>query len=130
MCPDAAIDRMLIRLAPEEYAALREDEQDMSRRVRKHRMGVLDRIEADPAPDEAAAVWQRIREVAATVCEHDRRGKQYRLADGYIAVMHGEHHTTTPDGTHLATPADSLTPSIGAGPEHWRPPMDDEPPPF
>jgi hypothetical protein len=107
----AAIDRMLIRVSPDEYAALRENEQQISRRVRKRRVGILDRIEADLTPDEAAALWQRIHEVAATVCEHDRRGKQYRLVDAYMALVHGETRLTCTCGRDTCPRAGTPMPS-------------------
>jgi Domain of unknown function (DUF222) len=106
-----AVDRLLIRIAPDEYAALRETEQDYSRRLRKRRLGVLDRIEADLAPEEAAAVWQRIHEVAATVCEHDRRDKQYRLVDAYLAIMHGEGNLACTCGFDTCTAAKASVPT-------------------
>ena len=37
-------------------------------------------------------MWQRLREVAATVCDHDPRDAQQRLVDAYLALMHGEDH--------------------------------------
>ncbi|MCX5043529.1 HNH endonuclease [Aldersonia sp. NBC_00410] len=84
------LDTLLIRTAPEEYATLRDAEHQISRRIRTRRLGYLHRVEADLDPAEAAAVLQRVQEVAATVCEHDQRGKQYRLVDAYLALIHGE----------------------------------------
>ena len=63
-----AIEDVLIRTAPDEYAQLRKDAEKRARRVRRRKLGLLDRIEADLTAPEAAAVWQRLREVAATVC--------------------------------------------------------------
>ena len=82
------LDTLLIRVAPDQYAAMRAEEEKLGRRVRKRRIGFLDRVEADLDAAEATAVWQRIHEVAATVCAHDPRGKQYRLVDAYLALVH------------------------------------------
>ena len=87
-----AVDEVLIRTAPDEYAQLRKDAEARARRVRRRKLGMLHRIEADLTAPEAAAVWQRLREVAATVCHHDPRDAQQRLVDAYLALMHGEDH--------------------------------------
>ncbi|HEY5855792.1 MAG TPA: DUF222 domain-containing protein, partial [Aldersonia sp.] len=59
---------------------------------------------------EAAAVWQRIGEVAATVCAHDPRDTRHRLVDAYLAIMHGEDHLACTCGRRDCT-ADPTPPS-------------------
>jgi hypothetical protein len=86
-----AIDRTLIRTSPDEYAALRKEQQQF-RRVRRRRGDALSVIEAHVNPDEAEAVMQRLTEIADTVCTHDTRGRDYRMADAFMALMHGETH--------------------------------------
>ncbi|HEY5854591.1 MAG TPA: DUF222 domain-containing protein, partial [Aldersonia sp.] len=78
------LDALLIRTAPDEHAELRKDAEKWQRRIRRRNLGPLHRVEADLSPEEAAAVWQRVGEVAATVCEHDPRAKQHRLVDAYL----------------------------------------------
>ncbi|WP_185981580.1 HNH endonuclease signature motif containing protein [Skermania sp. ID1734] len=85
------IDRMLMRAAPDEYAELRADVVQHARRIRKTPDGELARITVDLEAAEAEAVWQRVCEVADTVCRHDRRGRQYRLVDAFMAIAHGEN---------------------------------------
>ncbi|KAA0023640.1 HNH endonuclease signature motif containing protein [Antrihabitans cavernicola] len=43
------------------------------------------------SPEECEATWQRIAEVADTVCKHDQRNRQYRLVDAFMALIHGEN---------------------------------------
>ena len=86
-----AIDKTLIRTSPDEYAALRKEQQQF-RRVRRRRGDALSVIEAHVNPDEAEAVMQRLTEIADTVCTHDTRGRDYRMADAFMALMHGETH--------------------------------------
>ena len=56
-----AVDEVLIRTAPDEYAELRKDAQQRARRVRRRKLGVVDRIEADLSPPEAAPRPTRFR---------------------------------------------------------------------
>ncbi|NMN98250.1 HNH endonuclease signature motif containing protein [Antrihabitans stalactiti] len=86
-----AIDKTLIRTSPDEYATLRKEQQQF-RRVRRRRGDALSVIEAHVNPDEAEAVLQRLTEIADTVCTHDTRGRDYRMADAFMALMHGETH--------------------------------------
>ncbi|WP_185981762.1 hypothetical protein, partial [Skermania sp. ID1734] len=83
------IDAILMRTAPDEYAELRADTK-MFRKISKRALGDMARLQVDLEPDEAEAAWQRVCEVADTVCRYDRRARQYRLADAFTAIMHGE----------------------------------------
>ena len=85
----SAIDRILIAIAPDEVAERRVDATAF-RKLRKRRDNDLGIFEAALAPDECEATWQRIAEVAGTVCKYDRRNKQYRLVDAFMALIHGE----------------------------------------
>ncbi|MCX5044879.1 HNH endonuclease [Aldersonia sp. NBC_00410] len=84
------VDTILIRVAPAEVAARRE-EAERDRRIRKRRVGPLARLEVDLSPVEAEAAWQRVTEVAGTVCGQDRRNRQYRMVDAFLALVHGEN---------------------------------------
>ncbi|KAA0021295.1 HNH endonuclease signature motif containing protein [Antrihabitans cavernicola] len=86
----SAIEHVLIRIAPDEVAQRRID-ATRCRRVRKRRDGDLGVFEAVLSPEECEATWQRIAEVADTVCTHDRRNRQYRLVDAFQALIHGEN---------------------------------------
>ncbi|KAA0018979.1 DUF222 domain-containing protein [Antrihabitans cavernicola] len=86
----SAIEQVLIRIAPDEVAERRID-ATRCRRVRKRRDGDLGVFEAVLSPEECEATWQRIAEVADTVCKHDRRNRQYRLVDAFQALIHGEN---------------------------------------
>ena len=86
-----AIDKTLIRTSPDEYADLRKEQQHY-RRIRRRRGDALSVIEAHVNPEEAEAVMQRLTEVADTVCGNDKRGRDYRMADALMALMHGETH--------------------------------------
>ncbi|TSD93656.1 hypothetical protein FOS14_22645 [Skermania sp. ID1734] len=78
-----------MRTAPDEYAELRADTK-MFRKISKRALGDMARLQVDLEPDEAEAAWQRVCEVADTVCRYDRRARQYRLTDAFTAIMHGE----------------------------------------
>ncbi|KAA0023941.1 HNH endonuclease signature motif containing protein [Antrihabitans cavernicola] len=86
----SAIEQILIRIAPDEVAERRIN-ATQCRRVRKRRDGDLGVFEAVLSPEECEATWQRIAEVADTVCTHDRRNRQYRLVDAFQALIHGEN---------------------------------------
>ena len=86
----SVIDQILIRIAPGEVAKNRVD-ATMFRRVRKRRDGDLAVFDATLSPEECEATWQRIAEVADTVCKYDRRNRQYRLVDAFQALIHGEN---------------------------------------
>ncbi|MDV6262603.1 DUF222 domain-containing protein [Rhodococcoides yunnanense] len=80
---------ILLRVAPEEAAALREFAKRF-RTVTYSPAGELTRIRAELTAPEAAAAWQLLEEMADTVCPKDPRGKQDRLCDAFMARMHGE----------------------------------------
>jgi hypothetical protein len=80
---------ILLRVAPEEAAALREFAKRF-RNVTYSPAGELARIRAELTAPEAAAAWQLLEEMADTVCAKDPRGRQERLCDAFMARMHGE----------------------------------------
>ncbi|MBY4229724.1 DUF222 domain-containing protein, partial [Rhodococcus fascians] len=84
---------ILLRVAPEEAAALREFAKRF-RSVTYSPAGELARIRAELTAPEAAAAWQLLEEMADTVCVKDPRGKQERLCDAFMARMHGEPRLT------------------------------------
>ncbi|WP_170944545.1 HNH endonuclease signature motif containing protein [Rhodococcus sp. 14-2483-1-1] len=84
---------ILLRVAPEEAAALREFAKRF-RHVSYSPAGELARIRAELTAPEAAAAWQLLEEMADTVCPKDPRGKQDRLCDAFMARMHGEPRLT------------------------------------
>ncbi|MBY4276765.1 DUF222 domain-containing protein, partial [Rhodococcus fascians] len=84
---------ILLRVAPEEAAALREFAKKF-RNVSYAPAGELARIRAELTAPEAAAAWQLLEEMADTVCAKDPRGKQERLCDAFMARMHGEPRLT------------------------------------
>ncbi|OZC78051.1 hypothetical protein CH251_05210, partial [Rhodococcus sp. 06-462-5] len=80
---------ILVRVAPEEAAALREFAKKF-RTVNYTPAGELARIRAELTAPEAAAAWQLLEEMADTLCPKDPRGKKERLCDAFMARMHGE----------------------------------------
>ncbi|MEH6793940.1 MAG: DUF222 domain-containing protein [Rhodococcus sp. (in: high G+C Gram-positive bacteria)] len=80
---------ILLRVAPEEAAALREFAKRF-RHVSYFPAGELARFRAELTAPEAAAAWQLLEEMADTLCPKDPRGKQDRLCDAFMARMHGE----------------------------------------
>ncbi|MBY4213180.1 DUF222 domain-containing protein [Rhodococcus fascians] len=84
---------ILLRVAPEEAAALRQFAKKF-RNVSYAPAGELARIRAELTAPEAAAAWQLLEEMADTVCAKDPRGKQERLCDAFMARMHGEPRLT------------------------------------
>ncbi|WP_179277715.1 DUF222 domain-containing protein [Rhodococcus sp. 14-2496-1d] len=80
---------ILLRVAPEEAAALREFARRF-RTVTYTPAGELARIRAELTAPEAAAAWQLLEEMADTLCPKDPRGKKERLCDAFMARMHGE----------------------------------------
>ena len=80
---------ILLRVAPQEAAALREFAKRF-RTVTYSPAGELARIRAELTAPEAAAAWQLLAEMADTVCPKDPRGRQERLCDAFMARMHGE----------------------------------------
>ncbi|KZF00484.1 MULTISPECIES: HNH endonuclease [unclassified Rhodococcus (in: high G+C Gram-positive bacteria)] len=86
---EQAIWDILLRVAPEEAAALREFAKKF-RTVTYSPAGELVRIRAELTAPEAAAAWQLLEEMADTLCPKDPRGKKERLCDAFMARMHGE----------------------------------------
>ncbi|OZD63513.1 hypothetical protein CH272_17500 [Rhodococcus sp. 05-340-1] len=86
---EQAIWDILLRVAPEEAAALREFAKKF-RTVTYSPGGELARIRAELTAPEAAAAWQLLEEMADTLCPKDPRGKKERLCDAFMARMHGE----------------------------------------
>ncbi|MDI9920891.1 DUF222 domain-containing protein [Rhodococcus sp. IEGM 1372] len=86
---EQAIWDILLRVAPEEAAALREFAKKF-RTVTYSPAGELARIRAELTAPEAAAAWQLLEEMADTLCPKDPRGKKERLCDAFMARMHGE----------------------------------------
>ena len=86
---EQAIWDILLRVAPEEAAALREFAKKF-RTVTYTPAGELTRIRAELTAPEAAAAWQLLEEMADTLCPKDPRGKKERLCDAFMARMHGE----------------------------------------
>ncbi|MDV7989890.1 HNH endonuclease [Rhodococcus sp. IEGM 1374] len=86
---EQAIWNILLRVAPEEAAALREFAKKF-RTVTYSPAGELARIRAELTAPEAAAAWQLLEEMADTLCPKDPRGKKERLCDAFMARMHGE----------------------------------------
>ncbi|MEW2015794.1 DUF222 domain-containing protein [Rhodococcus sp. NPDC076796] len=84
---------ILVRVAPEEAAALREFAKKF-RTVTYSPAGELARIRAELTAPEAAAAWQLLEEMADTLCPKDPRGKKERLCDAFMARMHGEPRLT------------------------------------
>ncbi|MDI9897496.1 DUF222 domain-containing protein [Rhodococcus sp. IEGM 1381] len=84
---------ILLRVAPEEAAALREFAKRF-RTVTYSPAGELARIRAELTAPEAAAAWQLLEEMADTLCPKDPRGKKERLCDAFMARMHGEPRLT------------------------------------
>ncbi|OZE60182.1 hypothetical protein CH270_23700 [Rhodococcus sp. 02-925g] len=80
---------ILVRVAPDEAAALREFAKKF-RTVTYTPAGELTRIRAELTAPEAAAAWQLLEEMADTLCPKDPRGKKERLCDAFMARMHGE----------------------------------------
>ena len=80
---------ILVRVAPEDAAALREFAKKF-RTVTYSPAGELTRIRAELTAPEAAAAWQLLEEMADTLCPKDPRGKKERLCDAFMARMHGE----------------------------------------
>lgn len=77
------------RLAPEEAAALRKDlEKQVD--VRYREKDVIASIVADLPAADAAASWQLIDEMAATVCPRDPRSAGQKRAAAYVALLHQE----------------------------------------
>lgn len=85
------IFRLICEYSPQEAAEQREFERRGRRVVRRSR-GSSSVIEVTVSPEEGAQFMQLVAEMAATVCPHDLRGAQERMADAVMAIMHGESH--------------------------------------
>ena len=79
------------RIAPDETAELRKKLASLTR-VRSRHKDVLATIEADLEAADAAACWQLINEMAATVCNRDPRTRNQRLAAAYSALLRREEY--------------------------------------
>ncbi len=79
------------RIAPDEAARLREDLKRLLG-VRHRDRDMIATIEADLEPAEAAACWQLITEMAATLCPRDPRTRGQRLATAYSALLRREEY--------------------------------------
>ena len=105
------------RIAPQEAAALRKDITTVLTRVRYRDKDILSTIEADLEAGDAAACWQLINEMAATLCPRDPRTRGQRLAAAYIALLRRDDYlacTCEVDEDHPCTARRDL-------PDHRRP---------
>jgi hypothetical protein len=80
---------IMYRIAPEEAAALRKD-LERHTNVTYTDKDVLSTLKADLTAADAAAAWQLINEMAATVCRRDPRNKGQKRAAAYVALLHQE----------------------------------------
>nr|WP_296765749.1 HNH endonuclease signature motif containing protein [Rhodococcus sp. (in: high G+C Gram-positive bacteria)] len=87
----AEINAIIQRTAPDEAADNRKSQTPLTR-VRYRDKDVLATIEAELEAGDAAACWQLITEMAATLCPRDPRTRGQRHAAAYIALMHRESH--------------------------------------
>lgn len=79
----------MYRIAPEEAAALRKD-LERHTNVTYTDKDVLSTLKADLTAADAAAAWQLINEMAATVCRRDPRTRGQKRAAAYVALLHQE----------------------------------------
>lgn len=80
---------IMFRIAPEQAAALRKD-LERHTNVTYTDKDVLSTLKADLTAADAAAAWQLINEMAATVCRRDPRNKGQKRAAAYVALLHQE----------------------------------------
>ncbi|WP_415973384.1 DUF222 domain-containing protein [Rhodococcus sp. 077-4] len=80
---------IMFRIAPEEAAALR-TELERHTNVTYTDKDVLSTLKADLTAADAAAAWQLINEMAATVCRRDPRNRGQKRAAAYVALLHQE----------------------------------------
>ncbi|MBY6411770.1 DUF222 domain-containing protein [Rhodococcus sp. BP-252] len=85
------IAAIIQRTAPDEVAETREDLKKLTG-VRYRDKDLIATIEATLDAADAAACWQAITEMAATVCPRDPRTRSQRLAAAYTACMRRETH--------------------------------------
>ncbi|OZE80715.1 hypothetical protein CH304_15870 [Rhodococcus sp. 15-649-1-2] len=99
------INATMHRCAPDEAAQLRTDLTRLTT-VKYRDKDMIATIEADLEAADAAASWQRINEVADTLCPRDPRTRGQRRAAAYTALMRSETHiacTCEPDDDHPCT---------------------------
>ncbi|MDV8021923.1 HNH endonuclease signature motif containing protein [Rhodococcus sp. IEGM 1330] len=80
---------IMYRIAPEQAAALRRD-LERHTNVTYTDKDVLSTLKADLTAADAAAAWQLINEMAATVCRRDSRSRGQKRAAAYVALLHQE----------------------------------------
>ncbi len=80
---------IMFRIAPEQAAALRKD-LERHTNVTYTDKDVLSTLKADLTAADAAAAWQLINEMAATVCQRDPRNRGQKRAAAYVALLHQE----------------------------------------
>ncbi|OZC76705.1 hypothetical protein CH251_06760 [Rhodococcus sp. 06-462-5] len=80
---------IMFRIAPEQAAALRKDLKRHTN-VTYTDKDVLSTLKADLTAADAAAAWQLINEMAATVCRRDPRNRGQKRAAAYVALLHQE----------------------------------------
>lgn len=80
---------IMYRVAPEQAAALRKD-LERHTNVTYTDKDVLSTLKADLTAAEAAAAWQLINEMAATVCRRDPRNRGQKRAAAYVALLQQE----------------------------------------
>ncbi|WP_068427776.1 HNH endonuclease signature motif containing protein [Rhodococcoides kyotonense] len=85
------IAAIIQRTAPDEVAEVREDLKKLTG-VRYRDKDLIATIEATLDAADAAACWQAITEMAATLCPRDPRTRSQRLAAAYTACMRRETH--------------------------------------
>ncbi|MCZ4562013.1 DUF222 domain-containing protein [Rhodococcus sp. IEGM 1401] len=102
---------IMYRIAPEQAAALRKD-LERHTNVTYTDKDVLSTLKADLTAADAAAAWQLINEMAATVCRRDPRNKGQKRAAAYVALLQQESSVVCkcePDDDNPCT-ADSVRP--------------------
>ncbi|SNT39547.1 DUF222 domain-containing protein, partial [Rhodococcoides kyotonense] len=85
------IAAIIQRTAPDEAADAREDLKKLTG-VRYRDKDLIATIEANLEAADAAACWQSITEMAATLCPRDPRTRSQRLAAAYTACMQREQY--------------------------------------
>lgn len=80
---------IMYRIAPEQAAALRKD-LERHTNVTYTDKDVLSTLKADLTAVDAAAAWQLINEMAATVYRRDPRTRGQKRAAAYVALLHQE----------------------------------------
>lgn len=80
---------IMYRIAPEQAAGLRKD-LERHTNVTYTDKDVLSTLKADLTAADAAAAWQLINEMAATVCRRDPRTRGQKRAAAYVALLHQE----------------------------------------